>query len=286
VEVRHITQYLEPGFPTHQILDEHPELLALVPKRWRANPAVLTALASLCLLVSSHRSSAADQAAPSKVAPIFLHGDGRGSLGCIAVNPPVFLSEAEARTIIVEEAKRAGIGFTADGRVLEGIAVPITDDNGRIRDDGEIADANGSGAVSEVTPSGEIHFSTRPEKGAVRVMPLTLDGADNQRKVYYEFVSESDYRDWKRKGGPISTARSYNTLDTAKVLRTGLEKAQHTGAYAVFYDPCVGWRNARKKLGNQATHDAITAAAKDLSHEELRRQVQDFIKWLKAEGVI
>jgi hypothetical protein len=110
MKVKPIKHYAGPNIPTSQILEEHPELLHLVPRRWHGNPTVIAALAGVCVLVSGCRQSAAKPAA-SRVAPLFQHGDGRGSFGCRAVNPPVFLSESEARQVIMDEAKRAGINF-------------------------------------------------------------------------------------------------------------------------------------------------------------------------------
>jgi hypothetical protein len=300
MKIAPVKQYAKPGFPTHQILDKHPELLNVIPERWRANPVVLAALTGLCLLMSSHRSGAADNATPgtaAKVAPIFLHGDGRGSNGCTAVNPPAFLSEAEAYAVISEEAKRAGISFTSDNRVLEGVAVPITDYGVRLPEDEVSADAQRPSDgmypvdkwITVIDAQCRVSHYPRParaEEGATRTAPLALDGADSKRKIYYEFVSQSDYSNWMGKGGRSSTFLSYDIVSTAKVLRAGLEKAQHAGTYAVFHDPCVGEMDVPKKAGYQATDDARTTAIRDLSRQELRKQVQDFIKWLKAEGII
>jgi len=55
----------------------------------------------------------------SLVAPIFRHGAGHGSFGCKAVNPPVFLSEDEARQVIIEEGETGGLSFTLDGQGAE-----------------------------------------------------------------------------------------------------------------------------------------------------------------------
>jgi len=69
--------------------------------------------------------SKADDTTPSKVAPIFEHGKGRGVFGG-EVAPPRFLTEEEARNVIVDEAKKAGVTFVAGGPVLPNISVPIT----------------------------------------------------------------------------------------------------------------------------------------------------------------
>lgn len=142
MKVAPVTRYTEPRFPTHAILDAHPELLRMVPARWRNNHAVLTVLASLCLAMTGSKAiaSSANPAKvghtpiPSQVAPIFEHGVGHGAFGCQAVNPPVFLSEEEARQVIVEEGKRAGIFFSPDSITLPDIKVPITNEWNTLKD--------------------------------------------------------------------------------------------------------------------------------------------------------
>ena len=126
MKVTPITNYHGARFPTRRIIDEHPELLKLVPKRWQTNPAVLTALAGLCVMMAGVSSIASEksEAPGSRIAPVFVHGDGLGCYGCIAINPPVFLSEAEAREVVIEEAKRAGIHFVVGGPAIAGVTMP------------------------------------------------------------------------------------------------------------------------------------------------------------------
>src|SRR5690606_34641768 len=57
------------------------------------------------------------------VAPIFEHGEGRGSIGCSAVVPPAFLSEEEGMQILGEELAKHGIALKP-GRTLEEVRVP------------------------------------------------------------------------------------------------------------------------------------------------------------------
>ena len=46
------------------------------------------------------------------MAPVFIHGEGTGAYGCIAVTAPFFLSEEEAWEIIKSEAESyKGITF-------------------------------------------------------------------------------------------------------------------------------------------------------------------------------
>ena len=46
--------------------------------------------------------------------PIFAHGTGRSSYGCMSVAPPVFLSEEEAMQVIAEECAAQGIDISGE----------------------------------------------------------------------------------------------------------------------------------------------------------------------------
>src|ERR1035438_3198523 len=95
-----------PQYPSQQYLAEHLELLSIVPERWKSNPLVLRVLASVVSLTFAAEAAHAQTPAPaaSHVAPLFIHGEGRGAFGCVATNPPIFLSEDEAKQVIREEA--------------------------------------------------------------------------------------------------------------------------------------------------------------------------------------
>ncbi len=102
-------KYSSAGYPTHDDVDERLDLLQHIPTRWQTNPAVLTALASVTMLSATGLSGCGQRIAG--VAPLFQHGNGRGTFGCVVVNPPVCLSEDEARQIVNDEVKRLGISF-------------------------------------------------------------------------------------------------------------------------------------------------------------------------------
>lgn len=281
MELRPVKQYQEPTLPTRQIIDECPELLRLVPRRWQANPVVLSALAGVCTLMLGSRVLADKQPAiVSKVAPIFQHGEGYGGFGCIAVNPPVLLSEDEARQVIVDEAKRSGVSFVDTGKTLARVPVPIT---GRWPFKADI-DVQGNYNKQE---------RSYPQ-------PLKLDGVDEKRSIAFEFVSWHDYVQWESPDESkyrLSTAGHYAMLDAAESLRAGLVRTKPQGIYGVFYDPCVGPKDAQKQFNYSppyneegvdwdAEREKQASMAKEIASKELRKQVQDFIKWLKTQGVI
>jgi hypothetical protein len=270
MDVHPVRRYRKPGFPTRVILNIHPELLRLVPKRWRGNPVVLTALATVCIILTTARGDwARGAAAASKVAPIFEHGEGRGATGCQAINPPVFLSEAEARQVIAEEAKKAGLSFAANAKRLQGVQVPVTDTQSSLRE------------PSPGHPGGK----AAPRPGTRR-RSLVLDGFDSRRKVGYEFVSASDYDAWEEPHKMRSTVSLYEVRGAAATLQEGLTTAKPEGTYAVFYDPAARYEDPAEKQPWRVPWERRAQEANKTAREELRKQVRDFLAWLKAQGVI
>lgn len=272
MNIQPVTRYTTPHLPTRAIVDRHPELLKLLPKRWQGNPAIVATLAACVAMSSCAAGAATAKAKPkakpkpapkitSRIAPIFTHGSGIGSFGCEVVNPPTFLSEAEARQVIIEEAKRAGIVFTADAKTLPKIDMPAT----------------------------PREWNDKQPKREVKPQAIVLDGTDTKRGISFEYVSREDSIAWQ--GDPLdhmtSTVYSYNVGGAAKDLQAGLAKAKPTGNYAVFYDP-VALQNMN--FGASADFDAAmgraATAAYDEARKDLREQVKDFIKWLKGQGVI
>lgn len=292
MKIEPIRRYATPQLPTREIVDESPELLRLLPKRWQANPAVVAALAA-CLAMSSCANGAADKAssgATSRVAPIFKHGEGRAAFGGMTTSPPAMLSEDEARNIIVGEAKKAGIVFRNDGTVLptevELPLLPVAKFHVRVLSaDGEPV-------------SGANEPPAKPER-QTKTHRIVLDGNDAKRHIAFEFVTSADLLEWE--GDPrkatFSTVYEHDLLKTAEDLREGIAKAAPAGTYAVFYDPVVGPFDVVNKYGykphlgktvadREKEQAKVDAMAKAFSREELRAQVKDFIKWLKAQGVI
>jgi len=127
MELKPVKKYKEPAYPDKRKVMEHPSILKTVPGRWKGNIRVgitLTYLLSMTMVGCSQQHvgnnpsgeqevniidkednrDSETQSVP-RVAPIFIHGDGRGSFGCVSVAPPAFLSEEEAFDVIHEEAK-------------------------------------------------------------------------------------------------------------------------------------------------------------------------------------
>jgi len=166
---------------------------------------------------------------------------------------PVFLSEADAREVIRLEAAKSGILFDISDKSKPTVTVPIgTNKQGK-------------------------------HESAI----INLDGVDEKRKIYFEVVSPND-TNWLRAMKISSPSYTGDIRNDASELRNKLRKAYPHGRYGVFYNPVFPYVDATLIYKANARNDYIRAEkiTKSKAREQLRVQVKDFIKWLKAEGVI
>jgi len=268
--IKPVKRYRPPGYPAQDVLRRHPELLRLLPRRWRDAPLVVSALSLACLVLAARDGVAADSAGKgaedgarppaqaARVAPIFHHGTGRGAFGCVSVAAPYLLSEDEARQVIVEEAATAGIHFTTPGKTLADVERPVT------------------GGSSLMLDRRTMAPKTRRDR-------LALDGTDAARNVSFEFVSGRDLDSWSLEDyqNPSSVSR-YDNLAAAEVLREGLARTGADAVVGVFYDPVSYYDYLYRDYGENREK----AEAKEQAVEALKRQVADFIAWLKAQGIV
>ena len=118
-----------PRYPTRLEVQANPTLLEKhLPPAWKTHAemaglvgVLLTANACVDLAQNSGTNPTVKHAI---VAPIFVHGEGRGAVGCVVVNPPVFLSEQDAMQVIREELKKAGVVLSDNKVPLHGISIP------------------------------------------------------------------------------------------------------------------------------------------------------------------
>jgi len=270
LKVTPVRQYPDPRYPLRSVVDIHPELLRRVPKRWRGNPVVIGALASVASLLSSYGNpddGTKGKSTVSAVAPIFHHGEGRASYGCIVVNPPVFLTEYEARQVIEEEARKWGIHFECQEEILPDVQT-----------------------TSTILMGGD-PLDLKTVKRAV-----VLDGTDYWHRVSYEFMSRSDYRQWADPRDFYGTVEVLNAVEASEKLRGKLQDAHAPGYYAVFYEPFERPPEVQSSASDKSATQTLRVSmsswergretARERAHEDLRAQVRDFIQWLKGQGVI
>lgn len=304
--------YRTPGYPEKSFVLRNPGILKSLPQRWKNNLRVGIALSSTIMMLLSACESKTDggidtytgkdvgtaeanengpdgqkdnssghTAGLAIVAPIFRHGAGRGSFGCVSVAPPAFLSEAEAFEVISEVAKLEGIEFGNEPVELDGIEIPVTDLYLHSEDD-------------------------RPEMSTQKGT-LVLDGYDKERKIAFEFVSRDDVAEWQDKNpGMISSVESYDALGAAEKLREGLADRTGGNTLALFYDPMgfdeetykkyegefrslwedTGLSDDERDIKWSEIQKKYEAEIKEKRTMMLREQVKDFLGWLKAQGII
>jgi hypothetical protein len=194
----------------------------------------------------------------SRVAPVFQHGlelaafrgDGPG---------PVMLTEDEARKVINDELTRAlqeqatRVSITPDGLTLHKLPVTV--------------------------PEG--HQPSTQES------VLVLDGWIADKKIGYECVSNEDEHAWGTGNTDLQYLPAYQPRVSAEHLRAVLAAAKPEGTFGVFYNPEIEQQIVYENSGDiEPNWRTIEADAKMLARFTLREQVRDFVKWLKAEGVI
>ncbi len=129
--------------------------------------------------------------------------------------------------------------------------------------------------------------------------------ADPEKKVFVEFLGERDAWRWDQERGKeegnlrISTVRSYDLPKTAAyVAQRVKQQATDKVYFGTFYDPIAGTMDLQKaatqstpgkpkstaQLNQLGTTNAGRRRAE--SRRLLRLQVQDFLKWLQAQGAI
>lgn len=264
MEIVQVKKYKSPKYPSKEEVLQHPELLRKLPNRWRGNIYVGTALSAVLMLILSgcsdnkEEEAAGDTNIKAVTAPIFEHGRGRGSFGCDSVAPPSFLSEEEAFQVIQEQAKTYGINFEKGGPELKSVKLPET----------------------------KTYFSNEASEGinTSRRGSLIFDGFDKSKNIVFEFISKSDYEVWRgnRSGG--STVDTYDFLGAAKLLQKGISEANDGAAAGVFYNTMElpSMEEIKASQNFSSTGEKVKAMAK----EELRKQVKDFLEWLKGQEIV
>jgi hypothetical protein len=268
-----LRKYRIPGYPTRLEVLEQPELLERhLPPGWRAT-AEMAGLAGVFLALNS-TLRAEEPKQPAKpeaaiVAPIFEHGEGRGVDGCVAIAPPVFLSEEEAMQIIAEELSRAKIDVSKRDIALSGVTIPLRE-------------------WAFGKEGGKLEWQIREVRG--EVLPLEVDILDDEHNVAVEFVSHSDYY---KVGGARenSTIEQYAFKEVAGYIARQASKKGKGVRIGIFYDPLTPYNpkavyeEKDLELLKQKFEELRTSARTE-SKRLLRLQVKDFIDWLKGQGVI
>jgi hypothetical protein len=317
-----VHKYASPKYPTHLEVAQHPALLRRhQPPAWRKWPE-LTGAAGLFLLADTARLSAADGSpkgsqnpaqanAVAIVAPVFQHGEGRGATGCVVMSPPVFLSEEEALQVIREEMATKGVQLRTNQTTLTGVTV----ERGVLVSPAWWRRLGVWLGLLGPNPPG-LAFEIKQER-------FKTDAADPKKKVFVEFLGERDARRWdlerQKEEGKFygSTVHSYELPTTAAYVDERVKRQATNKLYfGAFYDPLAGTLDAGKQVAEllaagaaKSSNRVVDAKIETLangritmtlsqpasaglidpraeSRRLLRLQVQDFLKWLQAQGAI
>lgn len=302
MKIKPVTTELKPNYPDKYNDEVRRILTASKPMRWVGTPiaGVLSAAVALGLVGCSgeqtgiHGSElpggkihgetytpkitqhiiAGDIPIPSHYMfqgtyiPLFEFGDGTGSIGCVAIVAPVFMTEEEAFEIISAAFAEAGLHINRHSGVLNNMNIPVTNTNGF--------------GGSEVTGETIVKGTLQP------------DGLLTSHELPVEFVSNTDVSDWHRDdGGPFISVSLYDMKQAAQTL------AENNPGIIVFYDPVGGsvnyeiaWRLEREEGENDESfntrvNEMMMEQRRNASAESeqlLRQQVEAFIAWLFDMG--
>jgi hypothetical protein len=277
MNARPVKRYRQPTYPTRLEVLSEPELLERhLPCGWRAIPEMAGTVALFLAVNSTVQAADKQPVTPlgslAVVAPIFEHGDGRGSTGCIVVAPPVFLSEEEAWQVIDEELSRQKLKLPGIGFEVRGVRIPHRTESYSEKD------GKWTSNVKDLPSTNQAYKADR---------------ANPEKRIAVEFVSFPDY---ERLGGPSSssTVQSYDFKQVGKSVAEAVRKEAREKLYfGALYDPAVRVDPPKRDSARIKTAadwgkywEASLKKSKAESQRLLRLQIQDFLKWLQAQGAI
>lgn len=263
-----VKKYAPPKYPTQTEAKFKPELLRKLPSRWQKNAAVVAAAGlfgamtlTSCGFFDSDNSDNPESKNPLNVAPLFIHGEGTGSIGCVMIAPPVFLSEQEALAIIKSVAENESLKFEAEPP--EYIATKNK------------PDSKYSWENNYTLGDGNIGLDLYDGKKGVAVSYIAMEEAEQKYK------------------NMISSVTAYRPRELAEMTVEDFAKQKGDMNIGVFYDPGIEyevWQPIIDKYQeNENYEEAMVQYEADIKaviEENLRAQVRDFIEWLQGQGII
>ena len=265
--IRPLKQYAAPSYPT---IDEIGLAdLSRAPARWARLRSVVASLGTVALTMRAFAQDAAPTA-PTTVAPrpkdvkdmpavaqsavatdvcpllpVAVAGEGRGGFGCVAVNPPVMLSECEALEIIEREFAKRGIALK-DCPEIDGVELP-----------------------------------SKPGKRR----PVMLDLGNEKGDILVEFVSTADIGRWKKPDKRMDYTHSSVSVFDVREAATNAVAAltkRTTGksvTVGVLYDPI-----AHLPKDWDGEWEARQAAGRALAEKQLKAQLEGLFAHLAKRG--
>ncbi len=233
------------------------------------------------------RAEAARAAIATTVAPILqkaMDEEGRGAFGCVAVDPPVILSENEALNLIEQEFAKAGVKLRG-GYELSGFTRTVADKTRRPREDRRHPWRS---VYPTKKVSGNWTFDLATEDGSVAVEFLSLSDEGRESLDYNcSSVSDTDLpklaqrlRDdfaTRTRGAPVAIGLFFDPLASEYVWEpNGKKHARPGSALAALTE------DERKNLDWMKYRDLLRQDSLAL----LREQVRFFLDWARREGKI
>ncbi len=274
MQPRTVYTYRQPAYPGRLDAERDPRLLRdHVPKEWRHRPELMSLLAFTLAVGSMETYLQPDsgQGHTAIVAPLFAHGRGLGALGCVVVAPPEFLSEEEGIQVIRDELAQVGLDSLSTDVEYSDIIVP-----------------------QRMIPTRDYW---QWWKGKVRNLPLHVDLLDYQRRIAIEFVWCEDFVRFLGTFDP-SSVQYLDLREIALKLNERVRKGGRDVLFATLYDPVAmnwsrrdrevftGYRVPKVDPPNVDFAEEFGARTLEESKLLLRRQVRDFIEWLRGQGVL
>lgn len=276
MKIKPVKKSKKPNYPTIELYINNPVLLSKnVPENWLKNSCVATSLATFILLGSpkikvqascinteitdkidyNQNDSIKEIIKDSvKIAPIFAHGEGSGSTGCVVMSPPVFISENEAKELIFKRLKKEGFNLKIENT-----------DTIQFK----------SKQIDQIKEYPEINFV------------IKMDAYDSLLNFAIIYVSKEDYKNfvdienWSR-----WSVKSYQTKKAAELIRNGFIENGKTNA-VVFYEPLRTGNKytSRELMELELKGESYELIERNFSKQLLLEQVEDFIKWIKQENI-
>lgn len=304
MQIKPVKNYKTPSYPTkEEFLSQKNSLQNNLPKRWLNNKVVAGALAFLFLgnntnsisvipkpklnsiSIDSNKSKNPnigkqnlDEKIPS-IAPLFIYGDGRGASGCVVINPPVFMSEVDARQIIESTLMKEGIIFDKKNYKIEGLF---------------FEEKNYWDELYSESDSDDLGYSKKNRD------TVEVDAYSSELNLAYEFVSVDDYFKFGGKSDG-STVQGYDVVEAAENLRKKMKEYGKLNT-VIFYDPMANperensknesyeslksWDYGFNRDKNEEPRFEYFTAKNNESVELLKKQISDFIEWIKQEGLL
>lgn len=279
MKVKPIKSYKKPEYPNISEFSRDRSTIS-APKRWLKQSTIIALLVSqgfnsACNSVPEPNSGryaimankaetnmdGASSKAPVFIAPIFEHGSGVGSYGCMVISPPIYISEADAKNIIYNELAANGIYLRWDSSPNHDIDIITTKRESK---------------YDEKKNNYEVNYVNFTKK-------LEIDLYSKILNLAVVYVSRDNYLNFAdavcNRDDETSMGESEDYCGLAYKIRYYFTKDSSMNA-VVFYDPIPSMR-FKKVLSEKNNDMYIEEGTMQAGADSLRAQVRDYVKWLK-----